>query len=129
MWKILKNKLTQKPMLDKLMIFWSNIIKKHTNFMIRSSYEFDAVIKINKKLVVILWHPLCKTCQKIMITLPFVYIKLKFKWYNLKFCNVQENKEIWTNLKITKTPTLVIYEDSKLIKKIDDEKEVISFLY
>lgn len=116
-------------MLDKLMTFWSKLIKKHTNFMIRDLSDYENVITLNKKLVIIFWHPLCRWCQKIMMTLPYVYLKLKIKWYNLKFCNIRENLEVQQKLEIKKTPTLCIYEESKIINRIEEEKEVIKFLY
>ncbi len=115
-------------LLDKIMIFGAKTMKKYTSFMLRSPEELKSLVWKNKKSVVVFWHPLCKPCQKIMMMLPFVYPKLRIKWYTLNFCNIKEVVECAKELGITKTPTLVIYQDWKIQKMIDDEKEIFKFL-
>lgn len=110
------------------MIFGAKTMKKYTSFMLRNPEELKKLVEKNKKSVVVFWHPLCKPCQKIMMMLPFIYPKLLIKGYTLNFCNIKEVIECAKELWITKTPTLVIYDNWKMIKRIDDEKEIFKFL-
>ncbi len=75
------------------------------------------------KLVVIFGHPLCKPCQQIMIKVPIIYLKLKRKWYVLKFCNVIECK----NYQISKVPTLIEF-NKWLEKKRIEEDDIFKYL-
>lgn len=113
--------------IDSIMVLWAKIMKKTTNFMINAAM-FDDLIKNNKKFIIIFGHPKCKPCQKIMCRLPIVMIKALLNWYTLKFCNVLENsakcKEMWIN----HTPTLYVYENAKLVLKIEDETKFFEFL-
>lgn len=115
-------------LLDKIMIFGAKTMKKHTSFMLRSPDELKKLLEKKKKSVIVFWHPLCKPCQKIMMMLPFIYTKLKFMWYTLNFCNIKEVVECAKVLWITKTPTLIVYKNWELVKRIDDEKEIFHFL-
>ncbi len=90
--------------------------------------SIEEVLEKNKNLIIIFGHPKCKPCQKIMFSIPIIYIKAKIKWYSLKFCNVIENKEKSKNLWISITPSLMVYKDSKIDKKIEVESEIFEFL-
>jgi len=61
--------------LDEIFIAGAKLMKKYTNFMISSEYDFNK-IKDKNKLIVVFWHPKCKPCQKIMFKILFTYIKL-----------------------------------------------------
>ncbi len=114
-------------MFDDLMVILAKIMKKTTNFMIWSE-KIENILAKNRNLIIIFGHPKCKPCQKIMFLIPIIYIKSKLAWYNLRFCNVLEHKEkskkIWINI----TPTLLVYKDSEINKKIENEKEIFNFL-
>nr|MDD3720827.1 thioredoxin family protein [Candidatus Gracilibacteria bacterium] len=115
-------------LLDKLMVFGAKTMKKHTSFMLRTPEELKNLIEKKKKSVVVFGHPLCKPCQKIMMKLPIIYLKLKFRGYTLNFCNIKEIIECAKTLGIKKTPTLIVYKNGELVKRIDDEKEIFAFL-
>lgn len=95
------------------MIWWKNI--------------WD-ILEKNKNLIIIFGHPKCKPCQKIMFLIPIIFIKSKLAWYTLRFCNVLEHKEKSKELWINITPTLLVYKDSEIYKKIEDENEIFNFL-
>ncbi len=103
-------------------------MKKYTSFMLRNPEELKKIVWKNRKSVVVFGHPLCKPCQKIMIMLPFVFLKMKIKWYTLNFCNIKEVEECAISFWITKTPTLVILEKWEIVKKIEDENDIFKFL-
>lgn len=115
-------------MIDKIMIFFSKIIKKYTNFMIWWYKNLNNSISENNKILIIFWYPKCKPCQKIMFKIPFIYYKTNKKNITLRFCNVLENykecKENW----ITLTPTLRYYENWKIIDDLTDEKMIFNYL-
>lgn len=109
------------------MIFLAKIMKHTTNFMIWTK-NIDNIVKQNKNLIIIFGHPKCKPCQKIMFKIPIIFFSALINKYTLKFCNVLENKakakEIW----IIHTPSLIVYKNGTLFKKIIDEKEINLFL-
>lgn len=115
-------------MIDKIMIFFSKIIKKYTNFMIWWYSNLEKTIKNNKKLLIVFWHPKCKPCQKIMFKIPIIYFKTNKKNITLRFCNVLENCEECKKNWITLTPILRYYENWNLIDNITDEKEIFTYL-
>lgn len=114
--------------LDKVFISMTKIIKKYTAFMVWWKNNLEKLIKENKKLVIIFWHPLCIPCQKIMFKIPVIYLYYKFKWYNLKFCNVKENCKSCEKNLIHTTPTMIIYKEHKEYKRYED-KEVLENIY
>jgi hypothetical protein len=109
------------------MIFMARIIKYTTNFMIWDN-KIDEILKNNKNLIIIFGHPKCKPCQKIMFMIPIIFIKSMFAWYTLRFCNVIEHKEKSKELWISITPTLLLYKNTEIYKKIENEKEIFKFL-
>ena len=114
----LKNKMN----LDKLFITMSKFMKKYTNFMVWWKNNLDKVIKENKKLIIIFWHPLCIPCKKIMFKIPLIYPFYKTKWYTLKFCNVNENCQTCMEKLIHTTPTLIKYENWKEILRFEGDE-------
>ena len=114
--------------LDKLFISGAKFIKKYTSFMVWWKNNLNKVIEENKKLIIIFWHPLCGPCKKIMIKIPIIFFYYKIKWYNLKFCNVQENCSSCMEKMVHTTPTLVIYKNGKELKRYEDN-DVLDNLY
>lgn len=114
-------------MIDNLMIIMARIIKNTTNFMIWWE-KIENILAKNKNLIIIFGHPKCKPCQKIMFMIPIIFIKAKFAWYSLRFCNVIEHKEKSKNLWISITPSLLVYKNTEIYKKIEDENEIFEFL-
>ncbi len=114
-------------MIDTIMIFMARIIKNTTNFMIWAK-NIDEILEKNKNLIIIFGHPKCKPCQKIMFMIPIIYLKSKIAWYTLRFCNVIEHKEKSKELWISITPTLLVYKNAEIYKKIENEKEIFDFL-
>lgn len=114
--------------MNNIFVFFSNIIKKYTNFMIKSEFELTKIISKNKKVIIIFGHPLCSWCQKIMCLIPYFFIKSLFKNITLKFCNVNENKNIITKFWIVISPTLCYFEDNILKEKFEDEKVILNNL-
>lgn len=117
-----------KNILDKIMIFWAKFMKNHSSFMIKTESEYDKILKKRKKIVIIFWHPLCKPCQDIMLRLPYFLYKSFRKKQTLKFCNIKENKDIYKNLFIKKTPTLIYYESWHERQRLENEKYIFDFL-
>jgi hypothetical protein len=109
------------------MIFMARLIKNTTNFMIWNK-NINKILEKNKNLIIIFGHPKCKPCQKIMFWLPIIFIKSYINWYTLRFCNVIENKEKSKDLWISITPTLLVYKNAEIYKKIKNEKEIFEFL-
>lgn len=114
-------------MFDDLMVILAKIMKKTTNFMIWGK-KIDEILKKNKNLIIIFGHPKCKPCQKIMFMIPVIFIKSLLDWYTLRFCNVIEHKEKSKELWINITPTLLVYRNAEILKKIENEKEIFEFL-
>ncbi|MDD5213198.1 MAG: thioredoxin domain-containing protein [Candidatus Gracilibacteria bacterium] len=102
-------------------------MKKTTNFMIGAK-KIDEILEKNKNLIIIFGHPKCKPCQKIMFMIPIIFIKSKLNGYTLRFCNVIEHKEKSKDLGISITPTLLVYKNAEIYKKIENEKKIFDFL-
>lgn len=114
--------------MDKLFLWGAKVIKKYTNFMIPSYEKFEETLAKHKKVLIIFWHPLCVPCKKIMCLTPFLYIFYKIKWIQMKFCDIRENKKIAETLKITTTPSMIIYADWKILKRFEDEQVMKNIL-
>lgn len=115
--------------INTIMTYWANIMKKTTNFMISSEENLNQNIEKNKKLIIIFGHPKCHPCQKIMLRIPFIIFRFARKWYKIKFCNIKENHKIAENLGISHTPCLIEFIDKKKWKIIKDTNEVFNFLW
>lgn len=111
------------------MILWAKFMKKYTNFMVKPWNSVENILEKNKKVVIIFGHPLCIPCQKVMLYLPIVMFKVWKKWYKLKFCNVKENCELCKEIWLKKTPVLHIYENGVLKQQIEDDSEIMNFLW
>jgi len=113
---------------DKIFLVWANLMKKYTSLMIGWKNNLEKVVNENKKLIVIFWHPLCIPCKKIFIKVPVIFVFYKFKGYTLKFCNLKDNNEHCEKYNINTTPTMIIFENGKEVKRYEDE-EVLKNLY
>ena len=113
---------------DKVMVFWASVLKKHSSFMVGWKEKLTEVIKKYDELIIIYGHPKCKPCQEIMMKVPVFIFKLWKKKTHLKFCNIKENCDECSVRGIKIVPTLIVYKHGKEILKLEDEKEVFKFL-
>jgi thiol-disulfide isomerase/thioredoxin len=95
--------------------------------MILNQEFFEEIILKNKKVIIILGHPLCQPCQRLFFLVPVLFIRSKFKGRVLRFCNVREVPEIALKYNITTTPTLLYFENQKEKNRITDPFEIYIF--
>ncbi len=117
-----------KKFVNKIFGILSLFMKKHTNMMVKSIFDFEKLVREKDKLLVIFGSPDCEGCHKILLIYPYVLYKVSKIKAVLRFCNITHSKsKCYENIWVVKTPTLRFYEGWKLVDSIEELNDILTY--